>query len=62
MGKIEFIRPSKIIAFADEGNKIYFVDENRTIWEIKRHELVKTEISYGYKTTVVKTPKLTNKE
>jgi hypothetical protein len=56
--RIEGIRPSKIIAFADEGNKLYFVDDNKIMWEVKRHELIKSEISYGVDVDIVKVPKL----
>ena len=58
MKHIEGTRPSKIIAFADMGDKIILADDNKTIWEIKRHELVKSEISIGGDVKVVKVPKL----
>lgn len=63
--KIQGIRPSKIVAFADVGNKILLADENKVIWEVKRNELIVSDIKDGSEhgdIIKVKSPKLNVKE
>lgn len=52
--------PAKIIAYADEGDKIYMFDEKKVLWEVKRSDLIQSKIEYhGENITITKPPQVT---